>query len=86
MRNSPVTNSSHLQTRLRDILRNRTDIRFPSPYPWDDLVFDEMANVVEAFLQSRDDVVNDSDPLVDWADAYKFHRARRSASVQRDRT
>lgn len=69
-----MTHSS-LQEKLRDILRGRTDLRFPFPYPWDDHTFDEMAGVIEAFLLSKNDVINDSEPLVDWLDSYRFHKA-----------
>lgn len=74
-----MKNPSSLQGRLLSVLRNTPALRImPNPdLPWSDLELDEVAWVVEDFVNQNPEVIEDDNQLRDWLDSYKFHRATR---------
>ena len=64
-----------LQEKLRILLKVNHDLRLRVPIlPMTDRELRDAAWVVEAYLQSKDDVIN-SDPLKEWLEEYRFFLA-----------
>ncbi len=65
-----------LQQKLKPLLaKSKLRIGFDIDKPWDDLVFKEVAWVVQDHANRNPEVVEDDNDLRDWLDEYKFYSA-----------
>ncbi len=70
---------SSLKSELLDALR-RTPSFHPVPFPerpWSENDLDEVAWVVQDYVNRNSEVIEDDNRLRDWLDSYRFHRATR---------
>ena len=64
-----------LQEKLRSLLKGNRHLHLHvSDTPWTDRELDDAAWVVGGFLNSSHDVI-ECEPLKDWLEEVKFHRA-----------
>ena len=71
---------SSLQERLLSVLPStKPPLRLAAnpKRPWSDLDLDEVAWVVQDYVNQNPEVIEDDNRLKDWLDSYKFHRATR---------
>lgn len=65
-----------LQQRLLEILKGTPALKVfpPSEQGWSPQEFEEVASIVQSFVNNNESVVEDQDPLRDWMERYMFHR------------
>jgi hypothetical protein len=74
-----VKSLSTLKSELLDALRGTPSFR-PVPFPerpWSELDLDEVAWVVQDYVNRNSDVIEDDNRLKDWLDSYRFRCATR---------
>ena len=70
---------STLKSELLGALRGVSGFH-PVPFPerpWSENDLDEVAWVVQDYVNRNSDVIEDDNRLRDWLDSYRFHRATR---------
>jgi len=65
-----------LQNKLRDALKGKRKLNLQLPLlPLTDKEMADAAWIVEGYLQAKDSVVDENDPLRSWIEEYKFYQA-----------
>jgi hypothetical protein len=65
-----------LQNKLRDALKGKRGLNLQlSVLPLTDKEMADAAWIVEGYLQAKDSVVDENDPLRSWIEEYKFYQA-----------
>ncbi len=71
-----MKNPLKLQQKLKKLLsKSKLHIGFDFDKPWDDLVFKEVAWVVQDHVNRNSEVIEDDNGLRDWLDECKFYCA-----------
>lgn len=65
-----------LQAKLLNLIKNYPNLHVGSSCPWDPLTFQEVAWVVQDYVNNSGEVVND-DPLQEWVEEYNFFRSEK---------
>jgi hypothetical protein len=70
-----MKDSQKLQKKLREVLRNKPNIRVSLPAIWTEEQFKEVAWIIQDYVNQSGDVTND-DPLQEWLEEYHFFLAQ----------
>jgi hypothetical protein len=72
-----VKSLKSLQARLRNLLLGAPNYNIFPQEPWDDADMEEIARIVENFVNHDSGVIDDHNPWKDWIDRWKFYCASR---------
>jgi len=68
-----MKSSEKLKEKLRLLLKNYPGLKVSARWPWDQQTFQEIAWVVQDYVNNSGDVINE-DPLHEWVEEYNFFR------------
>jgi hypothetical protein len=66
-----------LKTRIRNLIHWTPNQNIFPPEPWDQEDMEEIARIVQNFVDHNHEVIDDSNPWRDWLDRYRFFMATR---------
>lgn len=70
-----MKNLKSLQIQLRNLLLETPNYNIFPQEPWNDTDMEEIAKIVQTFVNNDSGVIEDHNPWKDWLDRWKFHRA-----------
>jgi hypothetical protein len=69
-----VKSLESLKCRIRNLIRWTPNQNIFPQEPWGEEEMDEIARIVEDFVNTHPGVIEDENPWADWLDRWRFHK------------